>query len=271
MQKLAYIAAALLGACPGVLWAGALDQLKTLSTLEESTPEFRSDATVVPAGLYVFGAYVGEAETEIITRRAGQDAFSSAMEVRIYKVWPKRREYSHTIRAPFSVQVRNAPLLRSESESIQVTYDGFKFVVIPDERYNRYQVAKYGDSEFVLAGERRLAAPNNSLAVQVDVAGGDVLLRVTDGDYQPGLDNPQAQTVAVLSVRTPQAMWRDKEVANIRVSLTDGKAEVALNRYAGSALPPGSVYYIEYRLARINSRFNNSSESSTLYTPKFTR
>jgi len=183
----------------------------------------------------------------------------------------ERREYSRTVNVDFRLQIEKAPLLPSESETFDLICDGFKAVVQANSRFNRYQIEKSGDADFVLTGERGRVKPNNSLAVGVaPTANKDVLLSIADMDFQPGLDNPQAQTIAVLSVRVPRFL-RDKEIGLIRVPLVNGKAEATLNQYVGSALPSGKEYRIEYRLSRMNSSFNNTSESSTSETAKFTR
>lgn len=184
----------------------------------------------------------------------------------------ERKTYSRTAKADVSLEIKNAPLLPSESETFQLIFDGFKAVVQPNSRYSDYRIKKSGDFDFVLTGRRKLVTPNNSLAVEVlPTSSADVLLRITDLDYQPEVDITQVQTCAILSVMRPRDLFWDSEIVKIRIPLVNGKTEVTLNQYVGFELPRGKTYYVKYSLTRRNSRLNNISESLTLETAQLTR
>ncbi|MBI5243119.1 MAG: hypothetical protein HY922_05450 [Elusimicrobia bacterium] len=110
------------------------------------------------------------------------------------------------------------------------------------------------------------ATPNNSLALEVIPQRSGYSVRITDLDYQPGLDTPQTQTFALLVVKKPVRFWADKKVAETRLLLINGKSEITVDQLLGNTVPKGASYYIEYSLSRINSRMSDESSSGAKST-----
>lgn len=188
----------------------------------------------------------------------------------------EHREPDHVARVAVRVRIHNAPLLPSESESINISFDGVNVTVNPSSRYNRFQVARTGDHDYVLEGQRQRVSPNNTLAVEILARGMGKVLRLTDTDFTPtiGMDSAHAQTFAKIKIRQKgdwKRAWIDKTVAETSIPLNGGSSSTDLEQMLGSSVPKGEKYYLEYSLQRMNSRLSNDSASGAKDTPEFTR
>ncbi|OGS00564.1 MAG: hypothetical protein A3G41_06505 [Elusimicrobia bacterium RIFCSPLOWO2_12_FULL_59_9] len=196
-----------------------------------------------------------------------------------------KSELANNAKRAFNIIVQGAPLLPSEEETITAEFDGLSADVRADSRYNNYTKTVKGN-QYTLTGRRLLATPNNSLKMQIRNAGANQVLSITDHDYIKGLDNPQAQTSAVISVikkitTTKEVGWwpfkrtvteeTTKLAAQDTIPLKNGQAEKSFSDIAKFSVAPRDKFFVEFEVQRTNSKFNNNTTSPKQTTPDYTR
>ncbi|MBI4063660.1 MAG: hypothetical protein HY401_05090 [Elusimicrobia bacterium] len=170
--------------------------------------------------------------------------------------------------------VSGGDLLPSESEAISFSFDGSNVGNSNTALNHYYGTPLNFDGERVdyeLRGQRQRVTPSNTLLFQVTPGNGEKLLNIRDTDYVAGSDNPEAQTLAVLTLYRNRTGWTDEKLHSTPVLLNNGQTVVALNQSFGSFMKPGKTYYIQYALQRRNSRFNNDNAAKEKEGYRFDR
>jgi len=171
------------------------------------------------------------------------------------------------VQKSFNLLIQNAPLLKGESESFKVTFDGLETKVFTYSNYNNYEVFMdegSRETDIVLEGERRIVRPNNTLDVDFSFENGIAVLKVTDKLFDASFP---LDSLVQVSLMQKGKGWGKTETYSrtFELSKTSPTTVIKLDE---ASFAKGEKYSIEYRLKRQAPEFFTSDLSSAQNTYK---
>lgn len=190
----------------------------------------------------------------------------------------EQRDPFKTVSKEFTVQGTGGKLLKGESETITVNFDGMTYS-LPTQglsRYNTYTVKRAfednatGKVTFVLEGQRKAITPDNTLSVSPRL-GSDAKLKVTDSGFDRDGSGQGIIHYKVMQ-RTPSSRLfgfggpKDEVLSegSAPLSLDSDTTEVPLKVSRGK----DTQVWVEYSLQRTDTQFYNTNQSETITTDK---
>lgn len=174
----------------------------------------------------------------------------------VYRRVPVKR-LERTAELNFSVQVKGAPLLASETETLQLLTDGFTHNLFVSSHYNDYEVTKTTDKgvvRFVVQGTRKLVRPANLLHAKAFRYKGRLQLSIKDGAFDREASENVARFVVGKVYEKGPGWTRAKEVGQLRERL-EPEVDVTFLSDVGIALKANRHYRITYAVRYENSRY----------------
>ena len=176
------------------------------------------------------------------------------------------RRFYRNVTRNFRVELTGGALLKQESESFRLSFDGLSDNVRANSGYNDYSVtarSEQGDTVvYKLAGARKAVAPVNTLEAIPGKADGQLTLQITDSAYDAQLGATLGQAVAVVKVYGVRHFWADKLFGTVEIPLNPSGATTAAK--VDVRIDSGWEAYATLELKRIGSNYH-SSQLSTSY------